>query len=526
MFVSPMFGAAALTENEPPRLAVAAWIVAPLAAVKLALHLFVLAVTTFGVHRDEFLYMSMGLHLRFWRMDFPPAIAVLANLSRALFDHTLAAVRVFPAIEGTILLVLAALVARELGGGAFAQGLAALSVLCGLVFQRSATLFQPVVLDQIWWTLALFALARIARDPSPRHWIGFGVALGCGLFTKFSILFFVLGALLAILATPLRRSLWRPWPWLGAAIALVIGSPSIAGQLALGFPIVDQMKDLQGEQLAHVSFWSFITTQPLMLAPIAFLIALVGAGGLVAWRPLRRFAVVGWACVFSFAILLLLHGKPYYIGPIYPTLFGAGGVVLERLRPTRTVIAARWLAVVGVLAFGALLLPIGVPLLSRENTAAWALRVGAAPALRTNRGVMDRLPQDFADMIGWPEQAHLLSLVYHTLSPEERREAVIFASNYGEAGAAEFYGPSLGLPPVVSAAGSFWFFGPGERPGRVLITIGEDSADVAKAYDDVRPAGRIMSPWSVGEERDVPLMIGRAPKQSLQRLWPSLRGRN
>jgi hypothetical protein len=113
-----------------------------------------------------------------------------------------------------------------------------------------------------------------------------------------------------------------------------------------------------------------------------------------------------------------------------------------------------------------------------------------------------------------------------SLTPAERDSAVIFASNYGEAGAAEFYRPRYGLPPVVSAAGSYWFFGPGERTGTVLITIGEDSSDVAKAFDEVRPVGSIRSPWSVEEERVVPLIVARKPRQSLQHIWPALAGRN
>ena len=501
----------------------AAGLVGTLAAIKLGLHLLVLAITPYGVHRDEFLYFSMGEHLRFWRMDFPPAIAVLANLSRALFDHTLAAVRVLPAIQGTILLILAALIARELGGGRFAQGMAAVCVLCGVLFLRASTLFQPVILDQLWWTLALFTVARISGDPSPAHWIDFGVVMGLGLLTKFSILFFGLAALLAILATPVRRSLRTPWPWLAALVALAIGSPSIVGQLRLDFPVVGQMHELQGEQLTHVSFWSFVVTQPLMIGPFAFVVAVLGGWALVAWKPLRTFAVVGWACIFAFVTLLLLHGKAYYIGPIYPTLFAAGGVLLERLARARATSAARTVLVAGVALTGVGLLPIAVPLLSPEATAAWAVRVGATSALRTNRGDLDRLPQDFADMLGWPQQSAMLARVVASLTPEDRRDAVIFGSNYGEAGAAEFYQSRFSLPPVVSEAGSFWYFGPGDRPGRVLIAIGEDSADVAKAYDDVRPVARILSPWSVDEERDVLIVVGRRPKQTLQELWPRLR---
>ncbi len=497
--------------------------VALVVAVSLALHVVTLLVTTFGIQRDEFLYFSMGEHLRLWRMDFPPFIAMMANVSAALFGHTLAAARIFPAIEGAMLTVLAALIARELGGGRYAQGLAALCSVSSVLFQRASTLFQPVILDQVWWTLALLMLARLAREERPRDWIGLGIALGLGLLTKFSILFFGLSVLVAILITPTRRWLLTPWPWIAAALALAIGSPSIVGQVLLHYPVVAQMRDLQGEQLGHVTWWSFVSDQPLMVGPVAFIVAVTGAIGLVASREWRRHAVVGWSCVLAFALLLVLHGKAYYIGPIFPALFAAGAVVLERWG-ARAAQVLRWFTVAATVAFGVLVLPLGMPLLGWEETSAYAERIGATSSLRTNQGVMDRLPQDYADMIGWEEQAQALARAVRSLTPEERTKAIILGANYGEAGAAEFYGSRYQLPAVVSPAGSFWFFGPGTRAGEVLVTIGADSADVAKFYDDVRVAEVVKSPWSVEEEREVPVIIARKQKMSLQQVWPMLAG--
>ncbi len=494
-------------------------------AVSLALHLYVLATTRFGVHRDEFLYLSMGRHLRLWRMDFPPAIAILARIASALFGDSLGSVRVLPALAHATVIAAAALVARELGGQRFAQTLAAVAVLCGVLFLRAGTLFQPVIFDQLWWTLGLLALARVVRE-GPRQWIGYGVATGLGLLTKFSVLFFGLATLVAVVVTPQRRSLASRWPWLAAAIAVTIGSAAIVGQFTLGFPVLTQMRELQGSQLARVTWSEFVGTQPLMVGPVAFALALGGLLALLFSRPLRAFGVLGWTCLTAFVILMVLHGKAYYIGPIYPALFAAGAVALEQMRAPRWATALRWVTTGGIALFGLVALPIALPLLSPEGTAVYASKLGIAPALRTNRGEMDRLPQDFADMLGWEEQARAIAAVYHSLPPDEQRAAVIAGGNYGRAGAAEFYGARYALPSVVSSAGSFWYFGPGERPGRVLIMIGGDPADLAPIYGEVREVARIRSPWSVGEERDVPVYVARGQRRTLQQLWPSLAGRN
>jgi 4-amino-4-deoxy-L-arabinose transferase-like glycosyltransferase len=109
-------------------------------------------------------------------MDFPPAIALLSEAVRATLGESLPAIRLVPALAGTALLVLAALIARELGGGRRAQAIAALGVLASPLFLRSANLFQPVVLDQLAWTAALYALVRLCRDASRRWWILLGAA--------------------------------------------------------------------------------------------------------------------------------------------------------------------------------------------------------------------------------------------------------------------------------------------------------------------------------------------------------------
>lgn len=505
-----------------------------MAALKLALHLAVLTITPYGIHRDEFLYFSMGRHLRLWRMDFPPMIAVLGNVQRTLFGDSLAAARVLPAIEGTVVIILAALIARELGGRRLAQFLAMLAVLMAPLFLRAANLFQPVVLDQLWWTLALFSLARIVRADermTPRSWIALGVVCGLGLLTKFSIFFFALPALLGLAVTPMRRALATRWPWVAAIIMLVVGSPSIVGQIALGFPVLLQMRDLQATQLEHVTWSAFLSEQILLLGPVSLLVAIAGAGALVASRRLRAFAVLGWTCIFAFLILLLLHGKAYYAGPIYPTLLAAGSVQLEQLRlhrAPRLASGVRWATAAGIAFLGVVALPLTLPVLSPAKTGAYSVHIGAAPALRDNRGEMGRLPQDFADMLGWEAQARALAQAYRSLAPDEQREAVIIGDNYGEASAAEFYGARYHLPSVVSAAGSWWFFGPGSRAGRVAITIGVSRGDLTRVamYGDVRCVGRVVSPWSVPEERDVPIFIARSPRMTLQQLWPSLAGRN
>lgn len=515
------------TAHETPRPAYQWPVVGAIAATVFAVHLIVNAITPYGVHRDEFLYAAMGRHLRLFGMDFPPLIALVAIVERALFGDSLIALRLVPALAAAGIILLAAGIARELGGGRFAQGTAAVALAMHPLFLRPGNLFQPVVLDQLWWTATFYALARLRRTGDPRWWYAIGVVGGLGLLTKFSILFLGVALLVALLIED-RRALATLGPWRALAIALAIGAPSVIGQLRLGVPLAAQMSALRVSQLAHVSAGSFLRFQ-LLLGP-SLLVAAAGLWSLYRkTKPeLRAFRIIGATCAAAFATLLILRGKPYYVGPIYPTLFAAGGVWLEAfdLGTPRGARVLRVATVTAIALYGALVLPTGLPVLPPERMARYAQALGIAEATRTNRGTMLRLPQDYADMIGWPERVALVAHVYDSLPSEKRAQAVLLAENYGEAGALDYFGPRFGLPAAVSAAGSYWFFGPGEKPGGVIITLGVDRRDLEHYCGVVTAAGRLTNDWSVEEEQDVSVYVCEQLKGTLQSLWPELAGRN
>jgi hypothetical protein len=287
------------------------------------------------------------------------------------------------------------------------------------------------------------------------------------------------------------------------------------------------MRELRAAQLDRVGPLAFLGGQ-LAVGP-AVVLAGYGLWHLLATPAGRPFRVVGWTAAAAFALLLVLQGKPYYVAPIYPALFAAGAVALERathgLRPRRRQ-AARGGVAAALALLGLVMLPIAVPILAPPALARYTAAIGAGSANVTNVGERLEIPQDFADMLGWPSQASTLARVYDALPGDRRADAVIIAGNYGQAGAAEFYGPRLGLPRVVSAAGSFWFFGPGDSPGTVALAIGVPPEVLRRYYRIVTPAARVTHDqlrWVVPEERDVVVYVCEAPYRTLQEVWPSLR---
>jgi hypothetical protein len=172
-------------------------------------------------------------------------------------------------------------------------------------------------------------------------------------------------------------------------------------------------------------------------------------------------------------------------------------------------------------------LALGVPVLAPARMAGYGRAIGATAALRTtNTGELEPPPQDYADMLGWEEQGRAVAAVVRALPPADRDRLVVIRASYGEAGALDFFGPRYGIPEVVSLAGSFWFLGPGTRRGDVVVTIGASREDLAPLFASVEAAGRVLSPRSVAEERDVTIYLARGRSGHCGRYGPALAGRN
>lgn len=491
-----------------------------LAALKFFLPLLTHA--DFEFHRDELLYIAMGNHLAWGYLENPPMIGVLAALTRLLFGDSLWALHFFPALSGAAVVILIGLMAHELGGGRFAQVLAAFAYIMAPAFMRSTTLFQPVCFDQLAWAAVAYLAILLLKKATPQRWLLFGVAIGLGLLTKYTMLFFAFALLLGILLTPARRMLHSKWPWLAVGIAFVMILPNLLWQQTHGWPVIEHMQTLSRNQLTHVEPAGFILMQALM----SFAAFPVWMFGLYFYfsQAGKTFRAIGWSYVACFALLLFLSGKVYYLLPAYPMLFAAGGVMFEKY-VART--QRLWLrpALLGFIFICNLIgVPHGVPLLSISSFEKYATftakHMGSAEPLRWEDGKLHLIPQDYADMLGWENQAATVAQVYRSLTPREREQCVILASNYGQAGALQHYARQYGLPQVISYHGSFYLWGPGNASKEILLTVGIDAEDLQPHFQSVEQVGMITHAFA--RENNVPIMLCRNANVSLQEIWPRL----
>jgi len=190
----------------------------------------------YGYFRDEFYYFACGEHLDWGFVDQPPFVALVAFLVRHLLGESLLAIRFLPAVCNALVILLTGLMARELGGGRFAQWFAALATLIAPVYLIICHVFSMNCFDHVFWALAAYIVIKILKEDRPRLWVLFGLVAGVGLMNKYSVGFLGLGLVAGLVLTPARKYLWSKWLWLGGAIAFLIFLPHILWEEQHGFP--------------------------------------------------------------------------------------------------------------------------------------------------------------------------------------------------------------------------------------------------------------------------------------------------
>jgi hypothetical protein len=178
-----------------------------LVIAKLLLH--VLTAGRYGYFRDELYFLDLGRHLDWGYVDTAPLIGVYAKIA-LLLGGSLPALRTIAAVAGAARIVLTMLLAREMGGGRFAQGLAGLCALAAPIYLGMDSILTMNGFESLFWMGCIFCVIRFVRTGDSRLWICFGVLAGLGLENKHSTLFFGVAVLAGLVLSRERRELVRP----------------------------------------------------------------------------------------------------------------------------------------------------------------------------------------------------------------------------------------------------------------------------------------------------------------------------
>jgi len=481
-----------------------AWpVVGTIAALTTVFHLATANVAQ--PHRDEFYYLAGGHHPAFGYVDHPPIVPLLYRASEALFGHSQLALHVLPSVVGGFFVIVAALLARELGGRAVAQALCATIAAVGPLFLATSHFLSTVTLDIVLWSLASLLVIRIVRTGNARLWLLLGVVIGLGMENKHTMLFWVAGAIVGLLATPERRVLRSPYVLGGAAIAVALTLPNLLWQIDHEWPTLDFLRALRDDNIDNRGDYL-----PLVLAAVTLAGIVVWGAGIVAmFRRGSAFASARWIGVgylFLVVAIFLIGGKGYYVASWYLPLVAVGAVAIEQ-RWTRRTITALFVAVI---AIGLAFLPLFTPVFSEPTIADLGF---------------DEANSDLGAMLGWRHFVDEVASVRDSLPPEQRRKAVILTGSYSEAGAIQFLRSADEFPPVYSDHNSYWWWGHPHGTNQTVIAVGIAPVVLERYWDDVQLVktlgrnGRPIDP----EQRGAQISIARGQKQPWSQIWPRLR---
>ena len=251
-----------------------------------------------------------------------------------------------------------------------------------------------------------------------------------------------------------------------------------------------------------------------------------------------RYRIFGWAYVVMLVTFIVLKGKNYYLAPAYPILFAAGAIAFETIsragsgagavRPVSPFhlfpflpLFLRWLYVALIILAGAALAPLSLPILSPETYIRYQHALGIEPSKTENQDT-GPLPQHFADEFGWEEMTRAVAEVYNSLPPDERAQTAIFANSYGQAGAIDFFGAKYGLPKAISNHQNYWYWGPRNYTGAIVIVLGSDGEGDREHFKTVDSVGRTYHPYSRRDEH-FEIFLCRGLNQDLHTLWPKIK---
>jgi len=498
-----------------------------IALAKLLFHLYFN--NRYGYFRDEFDYISCGDHLQWGYVDQPPLIPFLIHICRALLGDSLRSIRFIPALASSLLVVQTAVLARELGGRRYAVLLSAICIVIAPQYLSNAGLLGTNCLEpNLWMGCAYFVLLAIKRD-DPRYWLWFGVVAGLGLEEKYSIAVFGLGIVLGLLLTAQRRIFLDKWFWLGGLAALLIFLPNLLWNIHYDWPFVQLMRAIKASGrdvvLGPVPFFF---QQTLLVNPLTAPIWLTGVLALLFSGRLKPYRVLGWCYLVCYAVFFVLHGKNYYLAPVYPMLLAAGAVVLESAldRPETGQARLQWLKpviVIVLLASGAHLTPVVVPVLSPDRFLEYAKTLPFKLPVMEHSHAQAALPQWYSDQFGWQEIVDETAIAWNRLPAEERSDCGIFAQDYGQAGAIDFLGRRYDLPASLSGHQTWFLWGPRDYSGNCMIVLDDRRVTLERLWEHVDYVGTsAASPYALEQQIDV--FICRGKKfDSWSGLWPRLK---
>ena len=481
----------------------------------------------YGYFVDELYYLACSHHLAWGYVDQAPLIAVITWLVRVTLGDSLPALHFLPAVAAGGTVLVAGLIARELGGRRYAQGLAGVAVMAAPLYLGIDHLLSMNAFEPLFWMGCALIVLKILNGASPKLWLLFGVVAGVGLENKHSTLIFGFSLFAGLLLTKQRKHFAQPWIWLGGLIAALIFVPNFLWEINRHFPTIELLQNVQRSgRNTPLTAVSFIPFQLIVMHPLAAPLWIAGLWRMLRDREGSGIRVLGVSYVVLIVLMVVFHGRLYYPAPIYPMLFAAGAVAFQGWVERRGWLWFKPAYIAALLVLTVVFAPFTYfPLLTVDEYIAYAKFMHLAPPkIETHKE--GPLPQLYADDFGWREMAQVVADAYFKLPAEERKDCAIFGQNYGQAGAIDFFGAKMGLPNALSGHQSYFYWGPRGYTGSCMIVMGNRYEVLARKFESVEKVGTVFHPLSMPYEHFDVFLVRKPKFGTLEKAWPELKNWN
>jgi hypothetical protein len=441
-----------------------------IAALKLVIQL--IGAVRYGYHMDELYYLAGAEHLAWGYIDHPPFVDLVAFLVRHSLGVSLLAIRIVPALAGALQVCLVGAITRRVGGGRFAQGLAALGVLVCPVYLLVEHYLHLVAFEPVIWTGLAYLILRAIQTHARKYWLGAGLVAGIGLENKYSMALFIVGLLLGLLWGHARQTFLAAGFWAACGVALLVFFPNLLWQMRHDWAFLTWQETTRPRH-SLPTYLGFIRDQTACTLPVCFL-WIAGLWFFLATKRGNPYRFLGVGVLFVIAVFELLHGKTYYPAPVYGIAFAGGATLIEQITKRAK---WRWVPfplVLSVVGMGAALAPCYLPLLPIERVAAYQKAlpgVAILPARTEPFEFSTELPPEFSRESGWDEIVSAVGEVYNAIPDFQKPRVGIFATTFGEAGAIDLMGSKYGLPKAMSAQLAYKDWGTRNFHGDTLIVV-------------------------------------------------------
>jgi hypothetical protein len=480
-----------------------------LAVAALLVVLLVATSSAYGYHRDELYFLVCGRHLAWGYPDQPVFVPLVARLMSDVSATSLVLLRLPSALAAGALVALTGLLTRELGGRRAAQLLAAVSIAVAAVVDASGHTLNTTIFDLDIWALLCWLIVRILRTGSLRLWLVVGIVAGLGLFDTDLVAFLMFAVVVGLAVAGPRRSFSSPWLYAGGLLAVLMWTPYLAWQAGHGWPELTVARSIaNGGSGTSAPRWALLPDQLELVSLFLTPVWIAGLVRLLRGPALRSYRALGVAYPVLAVAFIISGGKPYYLSGTFPLLLAAGAqptVDWTRLGRSR----ARRALLAGAIVLSFTSLPVTLPLVPLGD-------LHNTPVVKLN--------YDAGETVGWPTYVREIANVYAALPAGQRRDAIVLASNYGEAGAVARYGAPDGLPAVYSGHNAFWYWGPPPARTTTAVAVGFDRGALAAFCGTLRFAASLNNHLGVNDdEQDAPVWVCTKLRASWSAIWPTLR---